>query len=211
MTNSLKKKKGIPGIKRAKKSKYDSAWKTVIRELFKDFLEFFYPEIYRAIDFEKGSTFLDKELTEIDPGSDLGDRVADVLVKVHLHTGDIRYISIIIHIEVQGQARNDFMDRMFIYYYRAFDKEKKERIPVISLAILTDDDENFRPCEHEFKLFGFEVRMKIPVVKIKKRKPHEHDCNCAVKESRSEAIGRREEVRGNQRIDSSVLYAGVLP
>ncbi len=60
------------------RSKYDSAWKTVIKKLFEDFLEFFYPEIHAAIDFSKEFTFLDKELNEILADSNLGDRVADV-------------------------------------------------------------------------------------------------------------------------------------
>jgi hypothetical protein len=58
------------------------------------------------------------------------------------------------------------MERMFIYYYRAFDKEKKDKIPVISLAILADDQENYRPDEYAVSLFGFELRMRIPIVKI---------------------------------------------
>jgi hypothetical protein len=58
------------------------------------------------------------------------------------------------------------MERMFIYYYLAFNKEKNAKIPVISLALLTDDNENYRPDEYLFNLFGFELRMKIPIVKI---------------------------------------------
>jgi hypothetical protein len=146
--------------------KYDSAWKKVIQKLFKDFLEFFFPDIHQAIDFSKEILFLDKELKEIDPDSTIGDRVADVLAKVHLKDGTIKYIGIIIHIEVQGEPRTNFMERMFIYYYRAFDKEKEEKIPVISVALLTDDNEKYRPNEYLFSLFGFELRMKIPIVKI---------------------------------------------
>ena len=160
------KKTKIIGQTKTRKPKYDSAWKTVIKSLFKDFLEFFFPDIYQAIDFTKEVAFLDKELMEIDPNSTMGDRIADVLVKVNLKDGSIQYISIIIHVEVQGQPRSDFMERMFIYYYRAFDKEKTHQTPVISLAILTDDDKNYRPDEYVFRLFGFELRMKIPVVKI---------------------------------------------
>jgi hypothetical protein len=94
--------------KTSKRRKYDSAWKNIIRKLFKDFLEFFFPDIYEAIDFTKGVQFLDKELNEIDPDSNLGDRVADVLVKVHLKTGRTGYICIFIHLEVQNQAIEDF-------------------------------------------------------------------------------------------------------
>jgi hypothetical protein len=161
------KKQGIASKKNDEpKSKYDSAWKKVIKKLFKDFLEFFYPEIYRAIDFTKEITFLDNELKEIIPDSNLGDRVADVLVKVHLRDGQATYICIIIHIEVQGDPQSDFMHRMFIYYYRIFDKEVEKKIPVISVAMLTDDNASFRRDVYESKLLGFEIRMKIPVVKI---------------------------------------------
>jgi predicted transposase/invertase (TIGR01784 family) len=38
-------------------------------------------------------------------------------------------------------------------------------IEIISLAILTDDDEKYRPNEYHFERWGFEHRMKIPMVK----------------------------------------------
>ncbi|MCK5055960.1 MAG: hypothetical protein KAT34_04855 [Candidatus Aminicenantes bacterium] len=147
-------------------SKYDSAWKKVIEKLFKDFLEFFFPDIYQAIDFTKEIHFLDKELQEIAPDSNMGDRAADVLVKVHLKNGSMTYICIIIHIEVQSQAKPGFMERMFVYFYRGYDKKVEKNIPMISVAILADDNPNYRPDEYYFSLFGFEMRMKIPVVKI---------------------------------------------
>jgi hypothetical protein len=145
---------------------YDSAWKKVIRNLLKDFLQFFFTDIHDAIDFSKKVTFLDKELKEIDPDSNQGDRVADVLVKVHLKDGSTKYICIIAHIEVQSDPGLNFEERMFIYYYRAFDKEKEEKIPVISLALLTDDCESFRPDGYYFEFLGFEISMKFPTVKI---------------------------------------------
>jgi len=152
--------------KEAEKSKYDSAWKKIIKKLFKDFLKFFFPDIYDAIDFTKKIDFLDNELKEIDPDSTMGDRAADVLVKVHLKDGSLTYICIIIHIEVQSQAKPGFMKRMFIYFYRGYDKMVEKNIPMISVAILADDSPNYRPDEYCFNLFGFEIRMKIPIVKI---------------------------------------------
>jgi predicted transposase YdaD len=150
----------------AERRKYDSAWKKVIKKLFRDFLEFFFIDIHNAIDFTKEILFLDKELKEIDPDSSQGDRVADVLAKVHLKDGRKGYLYIVIHIEVQGEPQANFMERMFIYYYRTFDKEKKEKVPVISVAILTDDNKKYRPGEYRVNLFGFDLRMKIPIVKI---------------------------------------------
>ncbi|MCP4156144.1 MAG: hypothetical protein GY757_50960, partial [bacterium] len=170
------KKQKISAKKKKKpdKREYDSAWKKVIRTLLKDFFDFFFPEIHDAIDFTKPVTFLDKELKEIDPDSTLGDRVADVLVKVHLKdSSEVKYISIITHIEVQGDYRKDFMKRMFIYYYRAVDKEQKEDVPVISVAILTGDkttltpeNKENKPGELDISFLGFQLFMKIPTVEI---------------------------------------------
>jgi len=167
---TTKKKISVTGKRKSKKkdetSQYDSAWKKVIKQLFKDFLSFFFPEIHHAIDFEKEITFLDHELKEISPDSGLGNRDADVLVKVHLKDNSIKYIAIYIHIEVQSQQRPNFMERVFIYLYRAFDIRKETHIPVISVAILADDNINYRPNQYNFSLFGFELTMKIPIIKI---------------------------------------------
>jgi predicted transposase YdaD len=157
---ALKKKKA------SKKRKYDSAWKNIIRKLFKNFLEFFFPEIYQAIDFTKEIHFLDKELNEIDPDSNIGDRVADVLVKVYLKDGSSKYICIFIHLEVQSQPIQNFMEKMYIYNFRTFDLNIEDRTAVISVAILADEDANYRPDEYCVSLLGFELRMKIPMVKI---------------------------------------------
>jgi predicted transposase/invertase (TIGR01784 family) len=151
---------------KAKRRKYDSAWKEVIEKLFEQFLEFFFPDLHAAIDFSKKIEFLDTGMRPIAPFSDMGDRTSDVLVKVHLKDGTYRYICIFIHIEVQGQPLANFMEKMYIYNYRTFDKRIEAGVPVISAAILTDDNENFRPNEYVVSFGGFELRMKIPIVKI---------------------------------------------
>jgi hypothetical protein len=167
---TLKKKISVTGKRKPKKkdemSQYDSAWKKVIKQLFKDFLLFFFPDIYHAVDFEKEIIFLDHELKEISPDSAMGNRDADVLVKVHLKDNSIKYIAIYIHIEVQSQPRPNFIERIFIYFYRAIDIKKEPGIPVISIAILADDNIDYRPGEYNFRLFGFELKMKIPIIKI---------------------------------------------
>ncbi|MCP5049521.1 MAG: hypothetical protein GY940_20285 [bacterium] len=152
--------------KRARGRKYDSAWKEVIERLFESFLKFYFPALHEVIDFSKKVEFLNNELREITAGTDLGDREADVLVKVPLKNGRSRYIHIIFHFEVQGQGQDNFMERMFIYYYRAFDNKLDENIPVASAAIFTDNDPNYKPCEYEVEFCGFELYFKIPVVKI---------------------------------------------
>lgn len=148
------------------KLEYDSAWKNIMEEHFESFLEFFFEEIHRDIDFSKGYEFLSQELRKITQGSKVGKRIADVLVKVYLKDGSQKYICIFIHIEVQGTKQPGFMVRIYIYNYRIFDKHKDKDVEVISLAVLTDEDENYRPDEYCVKRWGFEQRLKIPIVKI---------------------------------------------
>lgn len=150
-----------------KQSEYDSAWKDLIEELFGHFLEFFFPDIYRDIDFEKPVEFLDKESRPETPEDAVGKRLADVLARVHLIDGSVKCICIFIHIEVEGTPRAGFMERMYIYNYRSYDKNKKDGVntEVISLAILTDEDVNHRPDEYRVSRWGYDLRMKIPIVK----------------------------------------------
>ena len=152
--------------KQNQKVEYDSAWKDVIEYLFEAFLEFFFPQIYRDIDFSKGYEFLTKELRKIVKDNSMGKRFADELVKVYSKDGKVKWICIFIHIEVQGNRTTDFPERMYVYNYRAYDRYRKKNEEVISLAILTDEDKNYRPDEFAVNRWGFELRMKIPIVKI---------------------------------------------
>ena len=43
---------------------YDETWKEAITEYFDSFLQFFYPEIYAKVDWNKTPISLDKELEQ---------------------------------------------------------------------------------------------------------------------------------------------------
>ena len=89
------------------RARYDEGWKEVIRTFFPQFINFFFPEMAKHIDFSKGFEFL--------------------------------------------------------YNYRIFDRYGKD---VVSLAVLTDEDERFRPGAYRFSLGGFRLEMEYPVVKL---------------------------------------------
>ena len=141
----------------------DSFWKEVLEKLFKEFLQFFFPKIHRDIDFGKGYQFLDKEFQQISRKANKGKKIVDKLVKVYLKNGREKWL--LIHIEIQGQKDVSFAERMFTYYYRIFDKYKRD---VVSLALLTDTNRLYRPQEYtrEFKDWEFSLRFKFPLVKI---------------------------------------------
>jgi len=139
----------------------DSPWKDAVEDFFEEFLLICFPDIHKDIDFSKGYEFRDKELQKITKRSKTGKRYADKLVKVYLHNGAERWL--LIHIEIQGYEEKEFPERMFTYNYRIFDKYRKA---VISLALLTDENPNFRPNEYGYAGWGFQMLCKYPVVKL---------------------------------------------
>ncbi len=142
-------------------SEYDSPWKEALDVYFEPFMAFFFPEAHAAIDWSKGYETLDKELQRIVKGK-LGRRFVDKLVRVWLKAGGTQCI--LIHIEVQMTKRAKFGRRMFVYFYRLFDKYYNEE--VISLAVLGDAKPDWRPDSFGYKRWGFEIAFKFPIVKL---------------------------------------------
>jgi len=140
---------------------YDQTWKEAIGEYLELCLQFFYPEIHQEIDWSKPPISLDKELEQITASSQTEKRYADKLFQVWLLNNEI--IWILIHIEVQSQYDKQFPQRMFIYNYRSFDLFNK---PVISLAILGDEDAKWRPNSYKYGIGDSEVSMKFSMVKL---------------------------------------------
>ena len=140
---------------------YDQTWKEAIGEYLELFLQFFYPDIHQEIDWSKTPISLDKELEQITASSQTKKRYADKLFQVWLLNNEI--IWILIHIEVQSQYDKQFPQRMFIYNYRSFDLFNK---PVISLAILGDENKSWRPNSYEYGLGDSEVKIKFSTVKL---------------------------------------------
>ncbi|AHJ27843.1 Rpn family recombination-promoting nuclease/putative transposase [Nodularia spumigena CS-584] len=140
---------------------YDETWKEVIGDYFDSFLAFFYPEIYQQIDWTKNPISLDKELEQITASADSQTRHADKLFQVWLL--DNQEVWILIHVEVQSQYDKEFSQRMFIYNYRAFDLYQK---PVISLAILGDETNSWRPSSYQYGLGSSQLIFNFSSVKL---------------------------------------------
>ena len=85
---------------------YDSPWKEVIELFFPQFIAFFFPNMYQAIDWTQEFRFLDQELQQIVRDAEIGLRRVDKLVSVYLLDGVETWI--LIHIEVQGNPEDSF-------------------------------------------------------------------------------------------------------
>jgi len=140
---------------------YDNPWKQVIEDFFPDFLEFFFPQAYAVIDWTRGYEFLDKELQQLEADAEIGRRLVDKVAKVWLLDGEEAWV--LIHVEVQGYYEKKFPQRIYEYNYRLFDKYNKQ---VISLAILADESESWRPSSYGYSLGGCRLSLEFPVVKI---------------------------------------------
>jgi len=140
---------------------YDSPWKEVITHFFDSFLAFFFADIDEAVDWTRPPEFLDKELQQISVEAKIRRRLADTLVKVWLRNG--AEVWVLIHIEVQGRRDPDFERRMFVYYYRIFDRYDR---PIVSLAVLADAVQKWRPAEFRSELFNSGVQLRFRTVKL---------------------------------------------
>lgn len=140
---------------------YDEAWKAAIEQYFEAFVAFFFPVAYEAIDWERGFEFLDQELQQIVRDAEAGTRYVDKLLKVWLKDGAEAWL--LLHVEIQSQRDGDFAKRMYVYHYRIFDRYDRE---VVSLAVLGDDQPNWRPQEYGYGRWGCEMRLQFPIVKL---------------------------------------------
>lgn len=142
-------------------TEFDSPWKDVVENYLPEFIDFFFPQAYAAIDWTKGFEFLDQELRQVVRDAELGKRFVDKLVKLYLRGG--KEVWILVHIEVQSQYEAQFAQRVFTYNYRIFDRYERQ---VASLIILGDESATWRPSEFAYELFGSSINFRFPVVKL---------------------------------------------
>jgi hypothetical protein len=140
---------------------YDNPWKSLIELYFRDFLAFFFPHIETEVDWSKPIRFLDKELQKVVRDAEIPKRYADKLVQIHRKNGQPAIV--ICHAEVQNEGEKEFGARMYSYNYRLTDRYN---LPVVSLAILTDDSKKWRPTGFQQELWGCSIDFKFPIVKL---------------------------------------------
>jgi len=146
----------------------DEIWKNIIDKFFEEFIEFFLPDLYKDIDFNKKIIPLEQELNKLLPKSKESKRRIDKLFQVSLKNGQENLI--LIHIEIQGYYDLDFSERLFSYYYRIYDRFKRN---IETLAIFTDNNKNYKPNLFEKKFYGTEIIFKYDVYKILEQKEEE--------------------------------------
>jgi hypothetical protein len=140
---------------------YDTPWKTAVESYFPEFMAFYFPNADKQIDWQRGFQFLDQELAQVVKDAEVGKRILDKLAKVFTFAGG--EVWILIHIEIQNNFEAKFSERLYIYNYRLFDKYQHQ---IVTLAILTDDDANWRPEHYGYDLLDFKIDVNFPIVKL---------------------------------------------
>ncbi|MCX7925855.1 MAG: hypothetical protein N2554_08610, partial [Fimbriimonadales bacterium] len=142
--------------------RFDAGWKLALRAFLPECLLLLFPHLHAQIDWSQEVEFLNTELLSPVPAGKSEQLYVDVLVRVHFRDGKPRVV--LLHIEIQAQRAADFQLRMFVYHARVFDAFGYPDL--ISLAILADDDPNWRPDAFERSLGGCELTFRYPVVKL---------------------------------------------
>ena len=120
------------------------------------------PRLHAAIDWSKGYESLDKEFQQIVADAKAGRGVADKLFKVWRRK-DGRELWLLVHIEVQAQVERRFGRRMFRYNIRCFELYDRR---VISLAILCDENADWRPKGFAYGGWGSRTGIRFPTAKL---------------------------------------------
>jgi predicted transposase YdaD len=140
---------------------FDAIWKETFMEFFQESLERFYPTVAQMVDWSKTTRFLDKELREVLGKSPRPRQFVDFLAEVHLKTGEIEWF--LVHVEVQSRMDEEFAHRIFFYHVALF---RRFRRPVVSLAVLTDPDPNWRPSGFTTGIGDMGVSFQFPICKL---------------------------------------------
>ena len=136
---------------------YDGLWKRLIFVFFKEFLEFFLPDLLLEVDLSRPPEFLEQELTTIIPQKTAKGRMSvDKLLKFWTKNG--KYKHIFVHIEVQSFRELGFTERAFKYFYRIYDREGKL---ITTIAVYTHDDVPEQYDRFEYSYQGTELSYKF--------------------------------------------------
>ena len=100
--------------------------------------------------------------------ADVGDREADKLFEVQWRDGGQELV--LVHVEVQAQGETDFAQRMYVYNTRIWQRYGR---PAVSLALLVDEDPQFRPDQFVREKGGCRLTFTFPVVKLLSYKSEE--------------------------------------
>ncbi|BCV22976.1 Rpn family recombination-promoting nuclease/putative transposase [Moorella sp. Hama-1] len=118
---------------------HDRLFKELLENFFAEFMQLFFPQASRAIDFEHVQFLQQEVFTDVTAGE---RHIVDLLVETRLREEPGL---ILVHIEPQSYMQQDFNERMFIYFSRLYEKHRLRILPiaVFSYDQIRDEPDNF--------------------------------------------------------------------
>jgi predicted transposase YdaD len=140
---------------------FDSPWKEALEKFLRPFLALCFPEVEALIDWSREVVFLDTELQALQHDAEAGRQYVDKLIRTFQCDGSEAWI--LVHVEIQTQPDALLAERMFRYQERL---DLRHRRPVISLAVLADEDPRYRPRLYQRRLGGCWLEFGFPTCKL---------------------------------------------
>jgi len=114
------------GTNRSPRRQNDRYLKDVFEQNFADFLRFVFPNADQRFDLSREVEFMDKEFfpPSAERSDGKGNRIADLLAKVHVSGGGEEWIPV--HTEIEGGNKAELPFRIFDYWIRIRLKHKRD-------------------------------------------------------------------------------------
>lgn len=140
---------------------FDGAWKEALDHYLPACIQLLFPDVYAGIDWTQPVTDEPLVLLQINPETATGTQYVDKLVQVTRSDGEQTLV--FVHLEIQAQRDEGFAQRIFRYHTRLFDRHVR---PVVSLAILADDDPHWNPTSFGYTLWSCRIMLHFPTIKL---------------------------------------------
>ncbi|WP_404451765.1 transposase [Virgibacillus necropolis] len=139
---------------------HDQLFKQLIHTFFDEFLEIFFPEVHKHIDFSCIKPLSEEMFTDLYEGE---SRRADIVIETKLKGRDTLMI---IHVEPQSYNQPNFNERMYHYFSLLYNKYRK---PILPISIFSYDEN--RTESNEFSIdFPFFHVLTFNFLKLELRK-----------------------------------------
>jgi hypothetical protein len=136
-------------------------WKQIVRGYLSDVMDLLFPEISELVDWLLPPVFLDKDLEQLDPDDEYGERDAVQLVKLKLKQG--KSMILLFHFAIEARKDKSFEEMVMTHALRAYDRF--EQFPS-SLAVLCDFDSSWRPSEYSSEVVGTRLAFRFMAFKL---------------------------------------------
>ncbi|XID95497.1 Rpn family recombination-promoting nuclease/putative transposase [Paenibacillaceae bacterium WGS1546] len=150
---------------------HDRLYKELLQTFFKEFMELFFPDISKFIDYSHVKLLSQELFSDIARGT---TKRVDVLIETKLLEEDgvpgetkKKRALIIVHLEPQSYYQFTFSERMFLYSGKLYEKYRRRIVPI---AIFSHRRQLIEPSEFSWRFPFLDVlRFRYLTVQLKKR------------------------------------------